>query len=479
MRKSIYKNCRDLKLLSEGTRILLKIFTKDEMLILLSRVKHFDHLDWYVRNKIKAPLREARHKKLYNTNEQYRQGVDQGHAEMRERMIELVNEGKVVGLLDAKYLGYDIEDEMIQRGISIPNQDLLDIKFYRSMLATSILDKAIKELLKIFIEETVVRYLELLRDMANEEYLRTFHIMTSTRRFYNKSEDMQEFTVIIPSQKYEDLDQLFDDIGTTLSDAIEIFLDRAILVCGFPFSERVKPKNSAILAKGTQELLKFLTKKDMLILIACVKRMDNPVNYVKYRIEKNAEHQKRYDSDECYRQGIDQAHAEMHRRVMELIHEGKLMGLLDAKYYGFDNIEEEMKQQGLSIPEQDLLNAKFYRSRLEESIIDKGIKELSLIFTQDEMIKYFEELKVNGDCALDPGKEEPEDYQPSEPIKFDVDVYEAACEEEDDEDEDDSEVITLWLPGKKLYMLEKIFDVEEAVKKFLDAAWEVKGFPFD
>ena len=60
----------------------------------------------------------------------------------------------------ARYAEFDVEQEMIARGISIPNQDLLDIKFYKIRYENAILDKGIKELLKIFTRDEVVKYLE-------------------------------------------------------------------------------------------------------------------------------------------------------------------------------------------------------------------------------------------------------------------------------------------------------------------------------
>ena len=146
------------------TEELLKFFTKEEVAVFFKRIKELNsesnvtpaqHIDY----QLNRPIEDAEREKRYKTDYSFRRGVDAAQAEIRENFIRAVHEGRI-GILMARDCGFDVEQEMIARGISIPDQDLLDIKFYKIRYENAILDKGIKELLKIFTRDEVVKYLE-------------------------------------------------------------------------------------------------------------------------------------------------------------------------------------------------------------------------------------------------------------------------------------------------------------------------------
>ena len=159
VRIRFYKSFVERTMLSRGTQELLKIFTKDDVVIFFKRVQQFDEKPVSV---VDIVIKNIQFDERYENDPYYRQGVEESRAERRELIIQAVHEGKM-SLHFVQKIGYEVRDEMRRRGISIPDQDLLNISFYKNDLEVTIFDRGIKELLKIFTRDEVVDYLELIR----------------------------------------------------------------------------------------------------------------------------------------------------------------------------------------------------------------------------------------------------------------------------------------------------------------------------
>lgn len=160
-----YKDFVERITLSRGTKELLKIYTKDDIVIFFKQAKQFDKRPIeYVKRIIAGVQSDER----YMNDNYYRKCLDAVRAEYREAIIECVHDGEM-SLILAHKLGFDVKDEMLQRGISIPDQDLQNLAFYRNQINRTILDRGIKELLKIFTPSEVADYLELIRVKSSED----------------------------------------------------------------------------------------------------------------------------------------------------------------------------------------------------------------------------------------------------------------------------------------------------------------------
>ncbi len=256
-----YRQYAERIMLRRGTRELLKFLTKDQVEVLFKHVKHFfeGRPIGKVQDTIEKPTKDAEHERRYKTDVFYRQGVDESKAELRAGIIEGVHDGKL-GLRFAEYMGFDIKEEMIERDISIPDQDLLDVEFYKNRLAWSVFDAGVRKLLKIFTQEEIADYLELVRTNTDDDYLKKFpeHSSEAVNEDSEGNEDSEEddddyendddyeeddeeveFCFSLQRHTLEELDQLFEDIGITFDDALNIFCEKALAVRGFPFDVRI------------------------------------------------------------------------------------------------------------------------------------------------------------------------------------------------------------------------------------------------
>ena len=191
VRTRFYKRYVERTMLSRGTKELLKFFTKDEIAVFFKQVKEFiSNPVKYVKYMVEKPIEDADFKKRYEDDPFFRKCVDIARADIRERIIDGVHKGDM-GLLFARHLGYDVEQEMIDRNISIPDQDLLNIRFYETARFSGILKKGIKELLNIYTQDEVADYLELVRVNADEKYLDNFPDINDTQQQDSQQNNQQ------------------------------------------------------------------------------------------------------------------------------------------------------------------------------------------------------------------------------------------------------------------------------------------------
>ena len=273
-----YKDFVERTMLSRGTKELLKIYTKDDLVIFFNRVKQFTrkpvgYVDHVIEN--------VQFDKCYENDLYFRKGVEEYRYERRETIIEGVHKGEI-SLILAHKMCFDVRDEMLQRGISIPDQDLLDIRFYKNYLEVTILDRGIKELLKIFTPDEVADYWELVRVKADEKFLENIEVpadnngssenkvaqdngsdvesedtdesddendeddddeysyvytLEEVEALNNAEEKYEVFYMSVKPTKRDAVEDLFENLGLTLEDAVDMFFDKSLLAGGLPFEQ--------------------------------------------------------------------------------------------------------------------------------------------------------------------------------------------------------------------------------------------------
>ncbi len=282
-------------------------------------------------------------------------GEARAEARIRENIIKAVHEGKIP-LKAAKDIDLDVEKEMIERNISIPDQGAVEIEFEKSR-------QKLKQAgqLKEQLPETAetAEQSEPIEQSEQSEPI----------------EPIEQSEPTEPSKLSESSNNISSNISAETAE-----------------TAREKLAEESL----TEELLKFFTKEEVAVFFKRIKELNSesnvtPAQHIDYQLNRpieDAEREKRYKSDYTYRRTVDKVQAEVRENFIRAVHEGKI-GILMARDCGFD-VEQEMIARGISIPDQDLLDIKFYKIRYENAILDKGIKELLKIFTRDEVVKYLE-----------------------------------------------------------------------------------------
>ena len=281
-------------------------------------------------------------------------GEARAEARIRENIIKAVHEGKIP-LKAAKDIDLDVEKEMIERNISIPDQGAVEIEFEKSR-------QKLKQAgqLKEQLPETA-----------------------ETAEQSEPIEPIEQSEPTEPSKLSESSNNISSNISAETAETAETAREKLA-------------EESLAEEKLTGELLKFFTKEEVAVFFKRIKELNSesnvtPAQHIDYQLNRpieDAEREKRYKSDYTYRRTVDKVQAEVRENFIRAVHEGKI-GILMARYAEFD-VEQEMIARGISIPDQDLLDIKFYKIRYENAILDKGIKELLKIFTRDEVVKYLE-----------------------------------------------------------------------------------------
>ena len=159
-----YKKFVERTLLCRGTKELLKIYSKDDVVMFFKRAKEFDKrpID-YVMSVVRCTQSNER----YINDSYYHKCLDSIRDDYREVIIRGVSESEISVALAHK-LGFEVKDEMLRRGVPIPDQDLQNLVFYRNHIKHAIFDGGIKALLKIFTQNEVADYLNLIRVKSGE-----------------------------------------------------------------------------------------------------------------------------------------------------------------------------------------------------------------------------------------------------------------------------------------------------------------------
>ena len=280
-------------------------------------------------------------------------GEARAEARIRENIIKAVHEGKIP-LKAAKDIDLDVEKEMIERNISIPDQGAVEIEFEKS--------------------RQKLKQAGQLKEQLPE-----------TAGTAEQSEPIEQSEPTEPSKLSESSNNISSNISAETAETAREKL-----------AEESLAEESLAEEKLTEELLKFFTKEEVAVFFKRIKELNSesnvtPAQHIDYQLNRpieDAEREKRYKTDYSFRRGVDAAQAEIRENFIRAVHEGRI-GILMARDCGFD-VEQEMIARGISIPDQDLLDIKFYKIRYENAILDKGIKELLKIFTRDEVVKYLE-----------------------------------------------------------------------------------------
>ena len=293
-------------------------------------------------------------------------GEARAEARIRENIIKAVHEGKIP-LKAAKDIDLDVEKEMIERNISIPDQGAVEIEFEKSR-------QKLKQAgqLKEQLPETA-----------------------GTAEQSEPIEQSEQSESIEQSEPIEPIEQSEPTEPSKLSESSNNISSNISAETAETAREKLAEESLAE-EKLTEELLKFFTKEEVAVFFKRIKELNSesnvtPAQHIDYQLNRpieDAEREKRYKSDYTYRRTVDKVQAEVRENFIRAVHEGKI-GILMARDCGFD-VEQEMIARGISIPNQDLLDIKFYKIRYENAILDKGIKELLKIFTRDEVVKYLE-----------------------------------------------------------------------------------------
>ena len=295
-------------------------------------------------------------------------GEARAEARIRENIIKAVHEGKIP-LKAAKDIDLDVEKEMIERNISIPDQGAVEIEFEKSR-------QKLKQAgqLKEQLPETAgtAEQSEPIEQSEQSESIEPI-------------EPIEQSEPTEPSKLSESSNNISSNISAETAETAREKL-----------AEESLAEESLAEEKLTEELLKFFTKEEVAVFFKRIKELNSesnvtPAQHIDYQLNRpieDAEREKRYKTDYSFRRGVDAAQAEIRENFIRAVHEGRI-GILMARDCGFD-VEQEMIARGISIPDQDLLDIKFYKIRYENAILDKGIKELLKIFTRDEVVKYLE-----------------------------------------------------------------------------------------
>ena len=298
-------------------------------------------------------------------------GEARAEARIRENIIKAVHEGKIP-LKAAKDIDLDVEKEMIERNISIPDQGAVEIEFEKSR-------QKLKQAgqLKEQLPETA--------ETAEQSEPIEQSEQSEQSEPIEPIEPIEQSEPTEPSKLSESSNNISSNISAETAETAREKL-----------AEESLAEESLAEGKLTEELLKFFTKEEVAVFFKRIKELNSesnvtPAQHIDYQLNRpieDAEREKRYKSDYTYRRTVDKVQAEVRENFIRAVHEGKI-GILMARYAEFD-VEQEMIARGISIPDQDLLDIKFYKIRYENAILDKGIKELLKIFTRDEVVKYLE-----------------------------------------------------------------------------------------
>ena len=352
VRPRFYKRYVERTMLSRGTKELLKFFTKDEIAIFFKQVKEFiSNPIKYVKYIVEKPIEDADFKKRYEDDPFFRKCVDIARADILERIIDGVHKGDM-GLLFARHLGYDVEQEMIDRNISIPDQDLLNIRFYETARFSGILKKGIKELLNIYTQDEVADYLELVRVNADEKYLDNFPDTNDTQQQDSQQNNQQNSDDSSCDDESENEEDEADDNDENSDDEEEL-----------------------------EELEEYDDESD--------ETDDETDDEINDEINDEADDNENDDDDSEDSEPYFNDPGGLRAGLIEGIRNGDLtLAFVEGLGY-YHHVKEEMEQRGIPIPDQEAVRIRLAKDAAERKFLWKGTTKLREIFRDEEIEEFF------------------------------------------------------------------------------------------